>query len=193
MKVISSILAIVALVVALSAIYDMYAEPRLVPASVEEHVKPVSVNTVPDFSFTTINGKTLSIGDLKGKIVLVNFWATWCLPCLTEFPGMLDLINSYNGKVILLAISSDYKAEDIKRFTAMLSPKAKKILKSDSVLITLDSKRAITHDIFLTERYPETIIVSPEGKMVQKIVGAYDWNNADMRTDLESLLREPQH
>ncbi len=192
MKVILLILAGVGLLFALAIGYDMYAGPQFVPAPEHEEsaVYDLSLGSVPDFSFKTIDGKKSSIHDLRGKPVIINFWATWCPTCLTELPDMLNLIESYEGKVILLAISSDYKSEDITKFIAKQSDNMQKVLKSNAIYVTLDENRTITHDIFLTERYPETIIVSSNGEMVRKIVGEFDWKGGEIQKYLNGLVKK---
>ncbi len=191
MKAIPLILISAVALCALAFAYDMYGGPQFVPAPAEDH-KPASLSlgAVPDFSFKTIEGETHSIDELKGKTIIINFWATWCAPCLVEFPDMLEMIKSYEGDVILLAISSDNKTEDITRFTAKQSASMKETLNSGAVYITLDENRTITHDLFLTERYPETIIVAPNGEMVRKIVGPLDWTNSEINNYLDTLVKK---
>ncbi len=177
MKTILLIITGCAVLFALGFGYDMYGGPQFVPAPMHEQalVSDVSLGPVPDFSFKTLDGKEYPVEALKGKPIIINFWATWCPTCLVEFPDMMDLIKSYDGDVILLAISSDNAREDIERFIAKQSDEMKAILNSDAVYVILDENRAITYDLFLTERYPETIIVAPNGEMIRKIVGKFDW------------------
>ncbi len=190
MKVTLFILAGVLLLFVLAVGYDMHTSPQFTPAPEHEEsvVYDLSLGSVPDFSFKTIDGKTSSIRELRGKPVIINFWATWCPTCLTELPDMLRLVKSYKGEVVLLAISSDYKPEDITKFIAKQNAEMKEILKSGAVYVTLDENRTVTHDIFLTERYPETIIVSSNGEMIRKIVGEFDWKSKEIRAYIKNLL-----
>ncbi len=176
--------------------YDIYATPqltRVTPSHVSSSssLDPVGLGPVPDFSFETLEGQTLSIHDLKGKPVIINFWATWCTPCLTEFPHLLTLIKHYDGKIILLAISSDKNIKDIHRFLNTQPPEIQEILRTHPIYITLDKKRAITHDLFLTERYPESIILAPNGTMRRKIVGLFDWQSTEIKKYLTALSKAP--
>ena len=169
--------------------YDMYAKPQFTPIPTQEQkTENISLGNVPDFSFKTIDGKTTSIKELRGKLVIMNFWATWCGTCITEIPDMLNLVKYFEGDVVLLAISSDNKLEDITKFIAKQSDDIIKEIKSSSVYIVLDNNREITHGLFLTERYPETIIVSPDGEMLRKIIGKFDWASPEIQEYLKNLL-----
>ena len=188
-----NILLIIAGIVVLFALafgYDMYAGPQFVPVSSnnEANVDNVSLGMVPDFIFKGIDGKELSIDALRGKVVIINFWATWCPTCLVELPDMLGITKNFDGDVILLAISSDKKLGDIERFIEKQSDDIKAIVNSDAVHIVLDEDRMITHDLFLTELYPETIIISPKGEMIRKIVGYFDWKSDKIREYLAKLF-----
>ncbi len=194
MKAIFLILAGTIFLFVLAAGYDMYAGPQFVPVPVEGYNEPpvsdLSLGAVPDFSFKTIDGQTLSVTELRGRPVIINFWATWCPTCLIELPDMLNMIKSYDGDVVLLAVSSDYTLGDITKFIAKQSADMRAVLKSRAVYVTLDENRTITHDIFLTERYPETIIVAANGEMVRKIVGGFDWKGKEIQSYLGSLLEK---
>src|SRR5262249_26167002 len=71
---------------------------------------------IPNFTLPDLNGKNVSLTDFKGKILLLNIWATWCAPCVKEFPSMKGLIEHFKGQVAVLAISHDKNREDIDSF-----------------------------------------------------------------------------
>src|SRR4029077_4076098 len=60
-----------------------------------------------DFTVTDLNGRTISSADLRGKVVLVNFWATWCPPCRAEIPNLIKLQDKYRDQLVVLGISED--------------------------------------------------------------------------------------
>src|ERR1035437_9701919 len=61
----------------------------------------------PDFTIKTIDGKTIAASDLRGKVVLLNFWATWCPPCRAEIPDLIRLQTKYAGKLQIIGLSDD--------------------------------------------------------------------------------------
>jgi peroxiredoxin len=70
-----------------------------------------------DFTFKDIHGKPFALSDYKGKVVLLDFWATWCPPCRKEIPGFIDLYNSYRSRgFVVIGVSMDESNSDIKRF-----------------------------------------------------------------------------
>ena len=78
--------------------------------------KPIAVEP---FTITDLEGRTLSSADWKGKVVLVNFWATWCPPCLAEIPDLIALQNKYRDRLVVVGISEDeISPEIVKRFAA---------------------------------------------------------------------------
>src|SRR6478672_8667865 len=95
---------------------------------------------VAPFTVTDLDGKTISFADLKGKVVLVNFWATWCPPCRAEIPDLVKLQAKYRDKLVILGVSEDEDAspQEVKAFGAeqkmnypivMLTPELSKIFK----------------------------------------------------------------
>ncbi len=191
MKAVFFIVAGVIALVAMAFAYDMYGAPQFVPAPNNEQELDLGepLGLVPEFSIETIDGRKASIGDFRGRVVILNFWATWCAICAVEMPDMLNLVDGYGGRVVFFAVSSDNKFEDIDRFINRHDDGLKKLFKSDNVYISLDKNRAITYDLFMTERYPETIIVAPNGDMVRKIVGEFEWGGDEIKQYLDMILR----
>lgn len=141
-----------------------------------------SLKKVPVFAFETIHGTNHSIEDLEGKIVLLNFWATWCPPCIRELPAMLELA-AHNENITLIAVSNDITKESLDRF---LAKQDKNLLKHNDIYIVFDKQKAITQDLFQTYKLPETIIIDAQGIMRKKVVGFFDWEN----TSVDELLAQ---
>ncbi|MAE52119.1 MAG: hypothetical protein CMH27_09945 [Micavibrio sp.] len=140
---------------------------------------------VPQFSFQDIRGDEYAVDDFQGKIIILNFWASWCTPCVKEFPIFLDMAEDYKEDVVFLALSSDFDEAAMQRFLTKMRNKKASAMAAKNVIIALDDNGAITRDIFQTFRLPETIIIDREGVMRDKLIGA-DWS-AD---DLSSLLEQ---
>ena len=91
----NKILTIVISVVAIAAIFTFLG------------TSTSSAQTAPDFKLQDINGKTVSLSDFKGKIVIVDFWATWCPPCKMEIPGFVKLQDKYKDDLVVIGVSLD--------------------------------------------------------------------------------------
>ena len=134
---------------------------------------------VPSFTLRKGDGQVVSLADFKGKIVVLNFWATWCAPCIEEMPSLNRLAERYAGKgVEIVAISVD---EDPEAYQNFLS-------KNQIRFLTLrDPSRRISEQ-YGTFKLPESYVISREGRLLNKIIGAADWSAAEMLSYFEGLL-----
>ena len=109
----------------------------------------------------------LALADLRGRVVLVNFWATWCQPCEAEMPAMERLYQRLGGSGFeLLAISVDEDPEAVRSFRERLGL---------SFPILWDPEREVSNR-YQTFRFPETLLVGPDGVVVERYVGEKDWS-----------------
>jgi thiol-disulfide isomerase/thioredoxin len=152
------------------------------PAATSKEIVPAA-GLAPDFSFTPMErAKPVALSEFKGRVVLLNFWASWCAPCVIEFPKLRDLARDYPDKLVVLAISSDSTQAGIDKFL-----KKAGITPSANLLIALDAEKHISQDLFQTIRLPETFIIAPNGRMVRKVIGDTDWTGETMRAYLTGL------
>jgi len=144
----------------------------------------ISVNhPLPDFSLPLLDGKMTRLSDYSGKVVLVNIWATWCPPCLTEMPSMEKLYQQLKGKDFqILAVSIDASGNEA------VGPFVKNHKVSFPVLI--DPKGIITK-IYRTTGVPESFIINKQGILVKKIIGPIDWIAPSVLTFFQELIQEP--
>ena len=142
---------------------------------------------VPDFSFTATDGKTRKLSDFKDRIVILNFWASWCAPCVVEFPALINVAASYDKKeVVLIALSSDHDPAAMDRFLQKLDEQKGIDLGLANLLIALDKENAITQGVFQTFRLPETFIIDGNQKLRQKIIGA-NWEPDDLQAAIKEI------
>ncbi len=134
---------------------------------------------VPDFTFQTLDGQSHSIRSLQGKTVVLNFWASWCAPCVKEFPYFLKLAQEYPEQIIFVGLSSDHDMSAMNRFLSKMSYNYPNGMEAQNVLLSVDEGGKITRDMFQTYRLPETIIIDSKGRMKTKLVGA-DWTYDDL-------------
>ncbi|MDO8494376.1 MAG: TlpA disulfide reductase family protein [Deltaproteobacteria bacterium] len=141
----------------------------------------------PSLSLQSIKGEKFELNQFQGKIVLLNFWATWCGPCLDEFPAFFKIAEEMNDRLVFIGISTDKDAKTIYDYFQKYLPQFQGQLDAKNFLIALDSDRKISEGIFNVIRFPETIIIDPSGRMVRKIVGPSDWKDPKMKEYLVKL------
>jgi cytochrome c biogenesis protein CcmG/thiol:disulfide interchange protein DsbE len=118
----------------------------------------------PEFAFTSLDGGTHHLSDYKGKVILIHFWASWCAPCVEEFPELIALAKSQPEKLAIVAISVDETEAKIQQFIG------KKELPKNLIIVH-DKDKQISYNLFQTINYPETILVSCNYKMRDKVIG----------------------
>lgn len=129
----------------------------------------------PDFTVSDGNS-TVHLASYRGQVVLVNFWATWCGPCILEMPSLLQLHRQLPNLAIL-AISIDEDPEAYSTFIA----------RRHVDLITVRDPEQKAAKLFHTDMWPETYVVDRQGIIRRKFVGAQDWNDAEIQRYLKSL------
>ncbi len=135
----------------------------------------------PDFTCSDQSGKQQRLSALRGKVVLVNFWATWCSPCREELPSLQVLQKKFpSNDFVILALSVDDSWEPINRFMAQHQF-------TIPVYADFDKKISIRYG---TVMYPETYLVDKQGRVAYKVVGAIDWTTSEMLKFLNVLILE---
>ncbi|HVI10819.1 MAG TPA: TlpA disulfide reductase family protein [Candidatus Binatia bacterium] len=153
-------LVVVALVIALG-LYVGYHHARRTASSGTPRLAASA--PAPDFSLESLDGKTMRLSDLRGKAVLLNFWATWCSPCKIEMPWFVDLQKEYGaqGLQIVGVAMDDASKEDIAKF-------AKDMGVNYPILI---GKEAVGDEYGGVPALPETFFIGRDGKLVDRIIG----------------------
>lgn len=146
--------------------------------------------TVPNPSFETLAGKKYRLHDFKDKVVFLNFWATWCPPCVVEFPQLLQLAERYPDDMVLIALSVDETPENIRIFIQSFDADIGDKVSLDNVIIAHDPGKKISQDMFQTVLYPETFIIAPDLTIHCKIAGMTDWLGQDITAMIEALSQQ---
>src|ERR1700677_1845069 len=153
-------LVVVAFVVALMLYFGLHMARRSGPSFAPGFTQS---SIAPDFSLEALDGKTMRLSDLRGKAVLLNFWATWCGPCKIEMPWFVELQQQYasQGFQIVGVAMDDASKEDIGKF-------AKDMGVNYPILI---GKESVGDEYGGVPALPESFLISRDGKIVDKIIG----------------------
>ncbi len=137
---------------------------------------------VPDYSAPDLSGTAVSLASQRGKVVLVNIWATWCGPCRVEMPPIQASYERYRDRGFnVLAVSTDAgpgyreKVEEFVRELGLEFP------------ILLDPESRISQ-LLKTVGVPETFVLDKEGRIVKRLIGATDWDSPANQALIEELL-----
>lgn len=121
------------------------------------------VKLIKQTPFTTLDGKQVTTSDLEGKMVLLDFWETWCSPCLESFPGMQKALSEYPEHFAVLAVNSNFAdtKEDVRKF----------IQKNDyGFLYAMDSNQLLAEKLGIRS-IPFKIFIGPDGKLIESNLG----------------------
>ena len=130
--------------------------------------------TIPATQLTDPAGKTLALAGLTGKAVLVNLWATWCVPCVTEMPLLDELAGELGESVTVLTVSEDIQgAEKVVPFFAEH--------KFAHLPQWMDTENALAVAYGGGAGLPLTVLYDAEGKEVWRVAGGFDWSSAEAR------------
>lgn len=137
---------------------------------------------VTPFTVTDLDGNTVSFADLKGKVVLVNYWATWCPPCRAEIPDLVKLQDKYRDKLVILGISEDEDAtpQEVKAFAVAQKMNYPVIMNTPELSKSFKGVSAL----------PTTFVIDPEGKIRQRHVGMLRPDTTELETQyLSGMLK----
>ena len=129
----------------------------------------------PDFTVSD-GTTTVHLANYRGRVVLLNFWATWCEPCVVELPSLLDLHHD-QPNLAILAISIDEDPDAYSHFIA----------RRHVDLTTVRDPGETAAKLYHTDMWPETYVIDRKGVIRRKFVGAQDWSDPEVRAYLKSL------
>lgn len=137
----------------------------------------------PSFVLRDLSGKAVKMDDLRGKVVLLNLWATWCPPCIQEMPTLEKLSQRMVGRdFVLLAVSEDENSSAVAPWIAK---------RGFTFPVLLDERGQVGADLGITG-YPETFVIDRRGRIVHHHVGYRDWSEPGIVRALEVLMDSGQ-
>ncbi|MBI2529273.1 MAG: TlpA family protein disulfide reductase [Candidatus Rokubacteria bacterium] len=135
----------------------------------------------PAFSLATLDGHRAALADYRDALVILNFWATWCVPCTDEMPTLEALWKDYRARgLVVLGVSVDRGAP-----RALLDPYVRNLALTFPILLDPDGKTA---SAWRVTALPATFVVKPGGEVAGNAVGARDWRSEAMQALLTGLL-----
>jgi peroxiredoxin len=136
---------------------------------------------VPEFLFTNKEGKSIKLSDYKGKVILINFFATWCGPCMKEMPYIQkDLWEKHknNDKFIILSFGRDHSQEEVKKFIES---------KKFTFPIFADEDKSI-YNLFATKYIPRNYLIDSNGKVIYASTGFSEKEFEELKATIDKQL-----
>lgn len=137
----------------------------------------------PEFALQDLAGQSVDLQSLRGKFVVVNFWATWCEPCIREWPQLDRLAERLSGRddVVVLAISVDQDQSLVAPFLARMG------LEQTGVRVLWDPTGKL-HTAYGSEKLPDTYFIDAAGQLVHAYINVRDWGRPAAHKCVESML-----
>lgn len=136
-------------------------------------------DTAPNFSVVTEQGKTITRSDFGGKLLVLNFWASWCPPCISELPSLNQFAQEYKSQgVVVLGISIDKNERLYKNFLQQRQ-------------VAFDTARDPEANIsasYGTFQIPETYVIGRDGKVLEKVISDQDWMDPQFLARIKGML-----
>ncbi|MEO8143070.1 MAG: TlpA disulfide reductase family protein [Betaproteobacteria bacterium] len=144
-----------------------------------QQLKPWTGGATPALALQDVGARLHRLEDYRGKVVLVNFWATWCEPCREEMPSMNRLRASLAGKPFeVLAVNLGESESRIRRFVEQVPLEFAVLMDRDSAAAKVWQARVL----------PMSFLIGPEGRIRYSVVGEIDWTQERVRKAIETLL-----
>jgi len=135
----------------------------------------------PDFNLEDQDGNFMKMSDFKGKVVIINFWATWCPPCRKEMPSMQRAWEKLKQEgIVMLAINVGEDSDQIFAFTAEYPVEFPLLMDRDSSVVRQWNVRGL----------PTTYIVNPAGKIVYQAIGDREWDSDEIMNQIRRLKKD---
>jgi peroxiredoxin len=159
---------------------------------VRDRFLPVDVGSkAPDVAATTLDGKPIALKDLRGQVVLLNIWATWCGPCREEMPSMQRLYSQLAGQGFrIVAVSVDAEKGTVDRDGRPGGDVAEFAREHGLTFDVWRDPAGASQRAYRTTGVPESFLIGRDGRIVKKVIGAAEWDTPAYTQLIRSLLAE---
>jgi len=135
----------------------------------------------PDFTLNDMSGNPVTLSQLRGKVVILNFWSIWCGPCLAEMPSLNKLYLEFKDRgLVVIAVAEDPAEKPVKSYI-----QEKGI--TFPILMDKDKKIYFKYSLF---GIPVTFLIDKKGAIAEKFIGERDWSSSEMRGKVSNLLKK---
>jgi Thiol-disulfide isomerase and thioredoxins len=159
-----------------------FFKPKLeVNAAPKEVLTGAMANAFSNVSFVNSQGETVKVGDLRGKVVFINFWATWCPPCRAEMPSINVLYDNYkdNSNIVFLIVEIEGD-----------KAKAEAFVKGQKLTLPISFPDSDIPKEWLSESIPSTVILDKEGRIATRHEGMADYSSLDVDKFIQDLINK---
>lgn len=129
---------------------------------------------------TDMNGNLVKMSNYKNKVIFLNFWATWCMPCVAELPSINKLYNQFKNEDIVFLLISDENIEKVKNY---------KDRKKYDVPFFIQDENSIIPKIYFSPGIPTTFIINKKGEIIKASSGAEDWDDKEFIDIVQKLVQ----
>lgn len=167
-------LSVLQIIIALLGSTALFAVP---PSPWE--IEGLTGKKAPDFTLKDINNRPFNLSSLRGKVVILNFWASWCPPCRAEMPSLNNLYREFRNKGLeVVAISTD-------RFDSAVKDYISKNPLNITVLIDSDNRVSRQFKVF---SIPTTFLIDRNGIIIERYLGEEDWTSPEIKKKIKEVL-----
>jgi cytochrome c biogenesis protein CcmG, thiol:disulfide interchange protein DsbE len=139
---------------------------------------------LPKTDLKTLEGKLINLKNFSGKIIIFNFWASWCSPCIEEVPSLVSLVKA-DPNIVIIAVSGDQRKDDIYAFL-----KSFPNFNKPPVYVVQEGAKEIMEQ-FKVDKLPESFIFDTKGEMVKKVSGTINWHTPESIEYFKTLRPSP--
>lgn len=162
--------------------YREYLTRGMRPSPSTLRLNELERDGMPAFSMPDLKGRPIALDSFKGKTVILNLWASWCAPCVKEFPSLKVLAQTYPEDLVIFAVSHDNTREDLESFIAAFGAVP------PNFVIVWDKER-FTGKLLGTDALPESYILKRDQRLFRKVVGEQVWDTPDALQFFKDVIK----
>ncbi len=168
-------------------IYRAFISESLQESQIDQQIElfeKMKSDGLKEFTSQTISNQEFHFSSVSNPIVILNFWASWCGPCVEEFPSLIKMVQSFKGQVALVAVSLDTDEDQMKEFLKSYNTA------NANIFLLKDPDFQLARSLG-TYKLPESYVLDNKRILLRKISGSVNWSSKEMIHYLKSLFNQP--